>query len=97
MKNPNEKDLLAIGRQFAGDILKQSVETAKTPEQLNGQLHVANCMAVHIIATNIFNRSKSFEESESHIIMEIKEEIENELEMIKASSDEMELVQMKES
>lgn len=88
----NDQLLLDAGREAAVGILQQAVSTATTPEQLNNQLHVLNCLAVHILATNIFNRLKSFDESEASIIMETKELIEDELAAIKAHTDELEVI-----
>lgn len=89
---PTDEQLLTTGRTFAGDILQQAVSTATSPEQLNGQLHVINCMAIHVLATNIFNRAKSTGESQTTLIMEQKELIEEELQALNDHAHEMELV-----
>lgn len=92
MKKSHDEILQTSGRQFAGDILSQTVRTAKNANQLNNQLQVIDYMAVHIIATNIYNRVKNSNENKTHLIMEAKELIENELETLEAHSEEMDII-----
>lgn len=91
-KFPTDEELKQTGRNFAIDLLRQVVEASKVPEQLNGQLHLLNCTAVHLIATNIFNRSKHSGESHATLIMEQKDLIEDELNAILAHKDDLETI-----
>jgi len=92
MSEMTDERLQNIGRNFAVDMLSQAVETAKTPEQLNGQLHILNCAAIHILATNIFNRASLPDQNEVELIMESKEYLEDEIQTLKDHAHEMKTV-----
>ena len=94
-KMPTDAELQQIGRSHAVEILQSAVSTAKIPEQLNGQLHATQCMAIHIIATNLFNQIENEILGEAEAIMAVKELIEEELEEIRNSVDDMETVEIK--
>ena len=52
-------------------------------------------MAIHIIATNLFNQIENEILGEAEAIMSVKELIEEELEEIRNSVDDMETVEIK--
>lgn len=79
--NPAEL-LQQNGRHLATKFLSQAIKTSKNPEQINNQLHLLDCMAVHILATNIYNRMKNFSKKRSELILECKELIDDELEAL---------------
>ena len=91
----NHEELLQMGRNAAVETLTKAVENCSTPEQLNDQLHVLNCFAVHILATNGFNQIKDLGQSQVQVVMDLKEDIENEMDALFAHVDEMETVAMK--
>lgn len=93
MKTENE--LRQIGRDFAVDMLQQAVQSAKLPEQLNGQLHILNCAAVHILATNVFNQIKQMDKDQMTLVMDIKEQINDEIQALFEHQNEMEYVKPK--
>lgn len=91
-KEKNEVDLREIGRDFAVNMLQQAVSTAKTTDQLNGQLRILDCAAVHIIATNIFNQIKNMGADKMSLVMQMKEDINDEVEAMFQHEDEMKTV-----
>lgn len=96
MKKPNDEQMVVqAGRDHAAQMMQNVVEHSRDLEHLNLNIHVLNCSAVHVLATNAFNRIKSFEANKAQLIMEIKEQIEDELELILKHEDDTEMVSPK--
>lgn len=93
--NQQQKDEMQIqanGRAFAGDILNQAVSTSQNVQDLNNKLHVLNCMAVHVIASNLFNRIKSTKAEKTQLLEETDKLIRDELELLFEHESEMETI-----
>lgn len=82
-------DIKEVGRNTASYWLQASLNG--TPEQVGTQLEVLKEAAVHILGTYAFNKTKPecTEEpvSEATAIMALKEDIENEVEFMKANTN----------
>ena len=86
---------LDMGRDFAVKMLQQAVESANNRDQMNNQLHILNCAAIHILATNTYNRIKHNGEDEMTIVMDLKEQINDELFELFKHESEIEVIGIK--
>lgn len=88
----DEQQLLDNGRALAGDILNQAVSNAQNVQDLNNKLHMLNCMSVHVLATNMFNRIKSTETTKEELLAETSSLIQDELELLYKHEKEMQII-----
>jgi len=96
MNKPSQQEqenmIQQAGRDHAAGMMQNVVENCKDVEQLNMNIHVLQCSAIHVLANNAFNRIKSFGTNKAQLIMEIKEQIEDELDLILKHEDDAEIV-----
>lgn len=89
------QDLETKGRDLSVKMLTQAVENSSDVNEFNRQLYTLDCCAINIIATNIFNRVKALGENKIKLIMEAKDLIEAEVEMLIDNADQVETVAIK--
>lgn len=89
MKKETEEMLREAGRELAVSYMQKSINTAETEDQLDNQMFMLRCAAIHIVAALLFNEMKVLPEGNISPIHDAFKDLVDEVNFLHEHKDEM--------